>query len=119
MTVSALPILYSFRRCPYAMRARHALLVTGQQVEIREVVLRDKPPQLHEASQKATVPVLVLPDGSVIDESIDIIDWALEQADPAGWRPTARPRGSREGAARRGRSASRSLGEGGRVMVAQ
>ena len=88
MTVSALPILYSFRRCPYAMRARHALLVTGQQVEIREVVLRDKPPQLHEASQKATVPVLVLPDGSVIDESIDIIDWALEQADPEGWRPT-------------------------------
>ena len=85
--MAALPVLYSFRRCPYAMRARHALLVTGQPVEIREVVLRDKPPELREASAKATVPVLVLPDGSVIDESIDVIDWALDQADPAGWRP--------------------------------
>ena len=79
------PILYSFRRCPYAMRARLALLVSGTACEIREVKLRDKPAEMVAASPKATVPVLVLPDGSVIDESIDIMRWALSQNDPEAW----------------------------------
>ena len=79
------PILYSFRRCPYAMRARMALWVAGIAVELREVKLAAKPPQLAEASPKATVPVLVLSDGSVIDESLAIMRWALAQNDPEGW----------------------------------
>ncbi|WP_417242059.1 glutathione S-transferase [Celeribacter sp.] len=78
------PILYSFRRCPYAMRARLAIVSAGIEVELREVVLRDKPAQLIAASPKATVPVLI-DDGTVIDESRDIMDWALAQADPEGW----------------------------------
>lgn len=82
--MTALPILYSFRRCPYAMRARMGLLAACQQVELREVVLRDKPAEMIKASAKATVPVLVFPDGRVVDESLDIIDWALEQNDPEG-----------------------------------
>lgn len=80
-----LPILYSFRRCPYAMRARMALLVSGQPVEIREVVLRDKPAELIAASPKATVPVLVQANGEVIDQSLDIMRWALRRNDPEGW----------------------------------
>jgi glutathione S-transferase len=83
--VSDLPVLYSFRRCPYAMRARMALLVSGQACHIREVVLRDKPAQMIAASPKATVPVLVLADGRVIDESLDIMRWALGQNDPEDW----------------------------------
>ena len=79
------PILYSFRRCPYAMRARMALLVSGAVCEIREVKLRDKPEAMIAASPKATVPVLVLADGTVIDESIDIMRWALGQNDPEHW----------------------------------
>jgi glutathione S-transferase len=78
------PILYSFRRCPYAIRARLALQASGQQVSLREVVLRDKPQDFLEASPSATVPCLVLPD-RVIDESLDVMIWALEQNDPAGW----------------------------------
>jgi glutathione S-transferase len=81
----ARPIVYSFRRCPYAMRARMALLVSDTVCEIREVVLRDKPAALIEASPKATVPVLVLPDGQVIDESLDIMRWALARNDPEHW----------------------------------
>lgn len=81
----ARPVLYSFRRCPYAMRARMALRTAGQACELREVVLRDKPAQMIEASPKATVPVLILPDGKVIDESFDIALWALEQNDPENW----------------------------------
>jgi glutathione S-transferase len=80
-----LPVLYSFRRCPYAMRARMAIKVSGVKVELREVVLRDKPPELVEASAKATVPVLVLPDSEVIDESLDIMHWALRHNDPGNW----------------------------------
>jgi glutathione S-transferase len=79
------PILYSFRRCPYAMRARMALLVSAQPVEIREVVLRNKPAELIAASPKATVPVLVLATGDVIDQSLDIMRWALRRNDPEGW----------------------------------
>ncbi len=67
------------------MRARMAVAVSGLQVELREVVLRDKPPEMIEASPKATVPVLLLPDGSVIDESMDIIRWALKLHDPQDW----------------------------------
>lgn len=80
-----LPVLYSFRRCPYAIRARLALLVSGQQCELREVVLKDKPPELLAASPKGTVPVLVLPDGAVIDQSLEIMLWALRRQDPMGW----------------------------------
>jgi glutathione S-transferase len=78
-------IVYSFRRCPYAMRARMALLVSGARIEIREIVLRDKPATMIAASAKATVPVLVLADGRVIDESIDIMRWTLGRSDPEGW----------------------------------
>lgn len=79
------PVLYSFRRCPYAMRARMALWIAGITVELREVKLADKPPELVEASPKATVPVLVLSDGSVVDESIAIMRWALNRDDPENW----------------------------------
>ena len=73
------PILYSFRRCPYAMRARLALLVSGQAVAHREILLRAKPAAMLAASPKGTVPVLVLSDGQVIDESLEIMRWALGQ----------------------------------------
>lgn len=79
------PLLYSFRRCPYAMRARLALWHTRVTCELREVVLRDKPPSLLTYSPKATVPVLVLSDGTVIDESLDVMLWALERSDPDRW----------------------------------
>ncbi len=82
---SDLPILYSFRRCPYAMRARMALAVSGIKCRLREVVLRDKPPAMIEISPKATVPVLQITDGRVIEESIEIMDWALVQQDPEDW----------------------------------
>ena len=88
--LEALPVLYSFRRCPYAMRARLALRVSGQACEIREVVLRDKPAALLAASPKATVPVLVDTDGRVIEQSLDIMRWALERNDPQGWLEPAR-----------------------------
>lgn len=78
------PVLYSFRRCPYAMRARLALLAAGQQVELREVVLRDKPETFLAASPSGTVPCLVQ-ESHVLDESLDIMIWALEQNDPQGW----------------------------------
>ncbi len=81
----ARPILYSFRRCPYAMRARLALLASGTMCELREVKLSAKPEVLLAASPKATVPVLVLPDGRVIDESLDVMHWALAAHDPQGW----------------------------------
>ena len=78
-------VLYSFRRCPYAIRARLALAVSGQAYELRDIKLKDKPPELLAVSPKATVPVLVLPDGTVIDESLEIMLWALRQNDPAEW----------------------------------
>ena len=81
-----LPILYSFRRCPYAMRARMAIHISGQKCELREVLLRDKPPSMLEYSAKGTVPVLILQDGKVIDESLDVIDWALNLNDPDNWQ---------------------------------
>ena len=80
-----IPVLYSFRRCPYAMRARMALFASGQPCTLREVVLRDKPTEMLKASPKATVPVLVFSDGRVIDESLDIMLWALGKNDPDNW----------------------------------
>jgi len=81
----ALPVLYSFRRCPYAMRARMAIAYSGNKVELREVALKEKPEALLQASAKGTVPVLVLENGEVIDESLDIMYWALSRHDPDHW----------------------------------
>ena len=78
------PILYSFRRCPYAIRARIALANSGVACDLREIVLRDKPAQFLEASKSATVPCLVT-DEQTLDESLDIMIWALEQHDPDKW----------------------------------
>ena len=79
------PVLWSFRRCPYAMRARLAINASQCRVHLREIRLRDKPTEFVSASPKSTVPVLVLPHGQVIDESRDIMIWALQQSDPRGW----------------------------------
>ncbi|MFT7413550.1 MAG: glutathione S-transferase [Methylophagaceae bacterium] len=78
-------ILYSFRRCPYAMRARMAIASSGIQVILREISLRDKPQSLRDISAKATVPVLLTAEEKVIDESLDIMMWALRQSDPNAW----------------------------------
>ena len=83
--MTELPVLYSFRRCPYAMRARMAIAASGIKVSLREILLKDKPRALLEVSPKATVPVLVLPDGEVIEESLDVMRWALNTHDPLGW----------------------------------
>jgi glutathione S-transferase len=79
------PVLYSFRRCPYAMRTRLAFWSAGITCELREVVLRDKPISMINYSPKASVPVLVLAQGTVIDESLDAMIWALNQRDPDNW----------------------------------
>jgi len=83
-----LPVLYSFRRCPYAMRARMAIRYSGVQVELREVILADKPDEMLKCSSKGTVPVLQLPDETIIDESLDIMRWALSSNDPDHWEIT-------------------------------
>ena len=83
LTTMKIPILYSYRRCPYAMRARMALKLAGIEVEIREISLREKPAHMLQVSPKGTVPVLILPDGSVIEESIEIMLFALK-ADALG-----------------------------------
>ena len=79
------PVLWSSRRCPYAMRARLAIAASRSRVWLREILLSDKPDVFIAASPKATVPVLVLPDGAVIEESRDIMIWALQNSDPQGW----------------------------------
>jgi glutathione S-transferase len=79
------PVLYSFRRCPYAMRARMALHVAGISCEHREVELKAKPSEMLDASAKGTVPILVLHDDRVLDESLKIMYWALEKNDPHKW----------------------------------
>ncbi|MEO0617895.1 MAG: glutathione S-transferase N-terminal domain-containing protein [Pseudomonadota bacterium] len=89
------PVLYSFRRCPYAMRARLAIVSSGITVELREVLLRNKPPEMIAASPKATVPVLVVASAVgtvVIDESYDIMKWALARNDPDNWLRTSAER---------------------------
>ncbi|HSI38130.1 MAG TPA: glutathione S-transferase [Methylotenera sp.] len=78
-------VLYSYRRCPYAMRARMALKYAGIAVEIHEISLKDKPESMLKVSPKATVPVLVLSDGTVLEESLDIMYWALQQSDKGSW----------------------------------
>lgn len=85
MNNNQLPILYSFRRCPYAIRARLAIKVSAIDVELREVKLSNKPAEMLFCSPKGTVPVLLLPNGNVIDESKDIMEWALSQSDPNNW----------------------------------
>ncbi|MGS0692043.1 glutathione S-transferase [Shewanella sp. 30m-9] len=77
-----LPTLYSFRRCPYAMRARLGIFLSGQHVSLREIVLKHKPEPMLAASPKGTVPVLILQDGAVIEESLEIMCWALMKNDP-------------------------------------
>lgn len=81
MKPNPLPVLYSFRRCPYAMGARLALAFSGQAYELREILLRDKPAEMLDISPKGTVPVLQLPNGLVIDESLDIAKWAFGQTE--------------------------------------
>ena len=71
------PILYSFRRCPYAMRARMALILASKECELREILLKNKPDEMLEISSKGTVPVMQFAD-KVLDESLDIISWAME-----------------------------------------
>ena len=80
--VGSLPILYSLQHCPYAMRARMGLMLAQQPVMLRAVVTKNKPPEMLAISPKGTVPVLLLPDNTVIDESLDIMLWALQQSDP-------------------------------------
>lgn len=87
ITEPNLPIFYSFRRCPYAMRARLALDFAGQAVNKVEVSLRAKPAAMLAISPKGTVPVLQLADGSVLEESLDIMRWALGRNDPQGLLP--------------------------------
>ena len=72
-----IPILYSFRRCPYAMRARMALILASNECELREILLKNKPDEMLEISSKGTVPVMQFAD-KVLDESLDIISWAME-----------------------------------------
>ena len=77
-----LPILYSLQHCPYAMRARLGLVMAQQQVMLRAVTTKNKPEEMLAASPKGTIPVLILPNAKVIDESLDIMLWALQQNDP-------------------------------------
>jgi UPF0176 protein len=74
------------------MRARLAILASGIRVELRDILLKDKPVAMTEVSPKATVPVLVFPDGTVLEESLDIVFWALDRNDPEGWMPGDAPR---------------------------
>ncbi len=85
--VSSQTVLYSFRRCPYAMRARLGLIAADYSVVVREILLKNKPQQMLELSPKGTVPVMQLADGRVLDESLDILFWALAQADPHSLLP--------------------------------
>jgi glutathione S-transferase len=80
------PILYSFNRCPYAIRARMALVYAGITCELREVALKNKPAEMLAISPKGTTPVLhLVEDGQTLEESLDIMSWAVQQHDPAGW----------------------------------
>ena len=80
---SKLPTLYTFRRCPYAIRARLAIELSSTNIEYREILLRDKPQAMLEASPKGTIPVLVVNTEIIIDESLDIVFWCLNQNDPS------------------------------------
>lgn len=80
-----IPLLYTYRRCPYAMRARMALIIAGVAFDVYEITWRDKPAAMLAASPKGTVPVLILASGQVIEESLHIMQWAFEQQDSAQW----------------------------------
>jgi glutathione S-transferase len=80
--IMALPVLYSLRNCPYAMRARLAIYASGQQVQLRDLVLSNKPAEMLNLSPKGTVPVLVTAGNQVIDDSLSIMQWAFSQTDP-------------------------------------
>ena len=86
LKMNGLPILYTFRRCPYAMRARMGLAYAGIDFQIREVDLKNKPKEMLEVSPKGTVPVLLFEDSSVLEESLDILLWSLSLRDPDGWK---------------------------------
>ena len=79
------PILYTFRRCPYAIRARMALAYSNITIEIKEIFLQNRPQELFDISPKGTVPVLCLNNSKIIDESLDIMQWSLTQNDPDSW----------------------------------
>lgn len=85
------PLLYTYRRCPYAMRARMALIVSGVSFDAHEISLRDKPAQMLVASPKGTVPILVLESGEVLEESLHIMRWAFEQGAQHGWASVQTP----------------------------
>ena len=91
----SIPILYSFRRCPFAMRARAALYFSKIDVELREVVLRNKPTEMTDVSAKGTVPVLVL-ENKVIEESLDIIIWALSESEKENIKKIYMPNNKKE-----------------------
>ena len=79
------PLLFTYRRCPYAMRARMALIIAGIDFDAHEVSLRDKPAEMLELSPKGSVPVMLHPDGRVLEQSWDIMQWAMAEKDPDGW----------------------------------
>ena len=81
----ALPVLYSFRRCPYAMRARLTAVRSNQVFELREILLKNKPGEMLLASSKGTVPVAITQEGMVIDESLELMLWILSESDPDNW----------------------------------
>lgn len=120
------PVFYSFRRCPYAMRARLALVSAQVPVALREVVLKDKPQEFLEASPSGTVPCLVTDQGA-IDESLDIMVWALKQNDPdrlldmpdAGWQLIETCDGAFKSALDRTKYATRYPGSDPKVARAQ
>ncbi|MEZ9819439.1 glutathione S-transferase [Shewanella sp. 10N.286.45.A1] len=89
--IMTLPVLYSLRNCPYAMRARMAIYASGQQVHLRDLVLSDKPAEMLQASPKGTVPVLVTTDEKVIDESLAVMLWAFKQSDPQHYLDASTP----------------------------
>ncbi|CDT88770.1 Putative glutathione S-transferase [Vibrio coralliirubri] len=93
---SDLPILYSLRRCPYAMRGRMGIALSQQKVLLREIVTKDKPSELLASSPKGTVPVLVLPNGQVIEQSLDVMNWALQQNDPQDLLRSSNPELSKQ-----------------------
>ncbi|MCL1049889.1 glutathione S-transferase [Shewanella abyssi] len=89
--IMVLPVLYSLRNCPYAMRARLAIYASGQQVHLRDLVLSNKPAEMLTASAKGTVPVLVTTDDLVIDESLAVMLWAFTQSDPQHYLDASQP----------------------------
>lgn len=80
-----LPVLYTFRRCPYAIRARFTISYSGIRYIHREILLKKRPKELYDISKKATIPVLQLENDCIIDQSLDIMRWAIVENDKDGW----------------------------------